>query len=177
MRFREVPLRDAVIIEPDPASDGRGLFARLFDAEAFSAHGLPTIFVQTSTSHNRSRGTLRGMHFQADPFAESKLVRCTAGALFDVIVDIRRGSTSFGRWHGIELSAQNRLAMFVPAGFAHGFLTLTDDTEVFYQMTQAYVPEATRGFAWDDPTVGIAWPISPIVMSERDRTLPRLNAI
>jgi dTDP-4-dehydrorhamnose 3,5-epimerase len=175
MRFRDVPPFGAVTIEPDPPTDERGLFARLFDVDAFRAHNLPTEFVQASTSYNRRRGTLRGLHYQAEPHTEAKLVRCTAGALFDVIVDVRRGSPSFGRWHSFELSATNRLTLFVPPGFAHGFETLAEDTEIFYQMTRPHVPAAERGIVWDDSDLAIAWPLIPTVMSERDRALPRLR--
>ncbi len=176
MRFRDISPFGAVIIEPQPASDGRGLFARLFDADTFRARGLPTEFAEASTSHNSRRGTLRGLHFQAEPHSQAKLVRCTAGALFDVIVDVRVGSPTFGRWQSFELNAENRLTLFVPAGFAHGFETLVDGTEVFYQMTGPHVPAAERGIIWNDPDLAIAWPEAPAVMSDRDRALPRLRS-
>jgi dTDP-4-dehydrorhamnose 3,5-epimerase len=175
MRFCDIPPFGATIIEPKPAGDERGLFARLFDADAFRAHGLPTDFVQASTSYNNRRGTLRGLHYQAQPHAETKLVRCTAGAIFDVIVDVRPGSPSFGRWQSFELTGENRLTLVVPAGFAHGFVTLADSTEIFYQMTKPYVASAERGIIWDDPDLAIAWPLQPAVMSERDRNLPQLR--
>jgi dTDP-4-dehydrorhamnose 3,5-epimerase len=130
MRFRELPLPGAVVVEADPAPDERGLFARLFDADLFRSRGLPTDFVQASASYNHRRGTLRGLHFQAAPHAETKLVRCTAGAAFDVIVDIRANSPQFGRWHAVEISALNRLTLIIPPGFAHGFETLADGTEI-----------------------------------------------
>jgi dTDP-4-dehydrorhamnose 3,5-epimerase len=177
MRFRNVLPLGATVIEPEPAGDERGLFVRLFDADAFRAAGLPTDFAQASTSYNRRRGTLRGLHFQAEPHAETKLVRCTAGAIFDVIVDVRAGSPSFGRWQSFELTSENRLTLIVPAGFAHGFETLADDTEIFYQMTRPHVPTAERGVIWSDPDLGIAWPLPPLVMSERDRCLPRLRSL
>lgn len=176
MRFREIPLFGAAIIEPEPAKDERGLFARLFDADVFRARGLPTEFVQASTSYNSRRGTLRGLHYQAEPHAQGKLVRCTAGAMFDVIVDVRPKSPSFGRWKSFELSAENRLTLFVPTGFAHGFETLVDDTEIFYQMTAPHVAAAERGIIWSDPDLAIAWPQVPAVMSDRDRALPRLRS-
>jgi dTDP-4-dehydrorhamnose 3,5-epimerase len=175
MRFHATPLSGAMIIEPEPAADERGLFARLFDADTFRAHALPTEFVQASTSYNRRRGTLRGLHYQIEPFAEAKLVRCTAGAMFDVIVDIRPGSPSFGRWHAIELSVQNRSTLFVPPGFAHGFETLVDDTEIHYQTTRLHTPGAERGIVWNDPVLAIAWPIPPTVISPRDLALPPLT--
>jgi dTDP-4-dehydrorhamnose 3,5-epimerase len=177
MRFRDIPPFGATIIEPEASSDERGLFARLFDAAAFREHGLPTDFVQASTSYNSRRGTLRGLHFQTEPHAETKLVRCTAGALFDVIVDVRPGSPSFGRWQSFELTAENRWTLIVPAGFAHGFETLADGTEVHYQMTRPHVPGAERGIIWSDPDLAIAWPLPPAVMSERDRALPRLRSL
>jgi dTDP-4-dehydrorhamnose 3,5-epimerase len=177
MRFRDITPFGATIIEPELAGDERGLFARLFDADAFQAAGLPTDFVQASTSYNRRRGTLRGLHYQAEPHAEIKLVRCTAGAIFDVIVDVRPGSPSFGRWQSFELTAENRLTLVVPAGFAHGFETLADDTEIFYQMTRPHVTAAERGIVWNDPDLAIAWSLQPAVMSERDRRLPPLRSL
>jgi dTDP-4-dehydrorhamnose 3,5-epimerase len=176
MRFRDVPPFGATIIEPEADVDERGLFARLFDRDAFRKRGLPTNFVQASTSYNGRRGTLRGLHYQAKPHAETKLVRCTAGAIFDVIVDLRPGSPSFGRWQSFELTGENRLTLVVPAGFAHGFETLTDGAEIFYQMTLPHVAGAERGIIWNDPDLAVAWPLQPSVMSERDRALPRLSA-
>lgn len=175
MRFRDVRPFGAAIIEPEASIDERGLFARLFDATAFRAHGLPTEFVQSSTSFNARRGTLRGLHYQAPPHSEVKLVRCTAGAIFDVIVDVRPQSPSFGRWQSFELSGENRLTLVVPAGFAHGFQTLADGSEIFYQMTRPHVAEAERGVLWNDPDLAIAWPLEPTIMSQRDRQLPRLR--
>lgn len=177
MRFRDVSPFGATIIEPEPAADGRGSFARLFDLEAFRVHGLPTEFVQASTSYNSRRGTLRGLHYQAEPYAETKLVRCTAGAVFDVIVDVRYGSPSFGHWQSFELTADNRLTLVVPAGFAHGFETLTDDSEIFYQMTRPHVITAERGISWNDRDLAIAWPLPPALISERDRNLPSLRSL
>jgi dTDP-4-dehydrorhamnose 3,5-epimerase len=177
MRFCDIPPFGTTIIEPEPAADGRGLFARLFDLEAFRQRGLPTEFVQASTSYNSRRATLRGLHYRAEPHAETKLVRCTAGAIFDVIVDVRQGSPNFGRWQSFELSAENRITLVVPAGFAHGFETLTDGSEIFYQMTQPYVAAAERGVIWNDPDLAIAWPLQPAVMSERDQSLPRLRSL
>ena len=176
MRFRDIPPFGAAIIEPEPAADDRGLFARLFDADAFRARQLPTKFVQASTSYNRRRGTLRGLHYQAEPHAQAKLVRCTAGAVFDVIVDVRAGSPTFGSWQSFELNDENRFTLFVPPGFAHGFETLVDGTEIFYQMTRPHVPAAERGIVWNDPDLAIAWPLVPTVVSERDRALPRLRS-
>lgn len=176
MRFRDIMPFGATIIEPEASADERGLFARLFDVNAFRERGLPTEFVQASTSYNSRRGTLRGLHYQASPHAEVKLVRCTAGAIFDVIVDVRPGSPSFGRWQSFELSGENRLTLVVPPGFAHGFQTLADGSEIFYQMTQPHVAAAERGILWNDPDLAIAWPLQPTVMSKRDQDLPRLRA-
>jgi dTDP-4-dehydrorhamnose 3,5-epimerase len=177
VRFRQIAPFGAVIIEPEPASDERGLFARLFDVESFLAHGVPVEFVQASTAYNDRRGTLRGLHYQAKPHAEGKLVRCTTGAIFDVIVDVRPDSTSFGRWQSFELSEKNRFTLFVPPGCAHGYETLADGTEIFYQMTAPHVPAAERGISWSDPDLGIAWPLAPTIMSDRDRALPRLRPV
>jgi len=176
MKFGETRLKGAFVIEPEPLEDERGWFARTFCAEEFAAHGLDPGVAQCNASHNRRRGTLRGMHYQAPPHAEARLVRCTAGAAYDVIVDIRPRSATFKQWLGVELSAANRKQLYVPEGFAHGFLTLADDTELFYQMSEAYSAEATRGFRWNDPAVGIAWPIQPLVISARDASLPLLSA-
>jgi dTDP-4-dehydrorhamnose 3,5-epimerase len=172
MRFVETPLAGAFVIEIEPHQDERGLFARTFCRDEFVAVGLPGDFVQASVSHNLRRGTLRGLHYQAAPHEEPKLVRCTRGAIHDVIVDLRRGSTTHCRWFAVELSAENRRALYVPPGFAHGFQTLVDDTEILYQMAVAYVPELARGVRWDDRAFGIAWPIAPPFMSARDASYP-----
>jgi dTDP-4-dehydrorhamnose 3,5-epimerase len=177
MRFREITPFEAIIIEPDPVSDERGLFARLFDADVFRARGLPVEFVQASTSFNVRRGTLRGLHYQAKPHAEAKLLRCTAGAMFDVIVDIRHGSATFGQWRSVELSEENRFTLYVPPGFAHGFETLVDGTEISYQMTVPYAADAERGIIWNDPDLAITWPMSPSVISDRDRALSPFRSI
>jgi dTDP-4-dehydrorhamnose 3,5-epimerase len=174
VKFLETDLRDAYVIELEPATDERGFFARSFCEEEFAAHGLPARFAQCNVSFNHKAGTTRGMHWQVAEHGEAKLVRCTGGAIFDVIVDLRRDSPSRNRYTSVELSAANHLMLFVPEGFAHGFQTLGDDTEVFYQMSTPFVPDAARGFRWDDPDVGIPWPAQPTVMSERDRALPRL---
>jgi dTDP-4-dehydrorhamnose 3,5-epimerase len=176
MHFREISPFGAAIIEPEPATDERGQFARLFDAEIFRQHNLPTEFVQASTSHNIRRGTLRGLHYQAEPYTEAKLIRCTAGAVFDVIVDVRAGSPTFGHWRSFELNDANRFTLYVPPGIAHGFETLVDSTELFYQMTAPRFPAAERGIIWNDPDLAIAWPLTPAVMSDRDRSLPRLRS-
>jgi len=176
VRFVETALPGAFVIEVEPNADERGLFARTFCGEAFAARGLSSRFVQCSTSYNARAGTLRGMHWQDPPHAEAKLVRCTAGAIFDAIVDLRPGSPTRGRWLAVELSAATRRMLYVPEGFAHGFQTLRDASEVFYQMTRPFAPAAARGFRWDDPSVGIDWPLPPGAMSTRDRELPALES-
>lgn len=169
MIFTPTPLAGAFVVELEEVEDERGFFARAFCREEFEAHGLNPRVAQCNVSLNRKRGTLRGMHFQAPPHEEAKLVRCTRGAVWDVVIDLRRDSVTFKRWHGIELSAQNRRGLYVPEGFAHGFLTLTDDSEMLYLMSEPYHPECARGVRWNDPAFGIAWPLAQPEMSERDR--------
>jgi dTDP-4-dehydrorhamnose 3,5-epimerase len=169
MIFKETPLAGAFLIALDPHEDERGSFARSFCRREFEAHGLSPVVSQCNISRNRKKGTLRGMHFQAAPHEEAKLVRCTRGAIWDVIVDLRAGSPTRWRWHAAELNAENRLAFYVPEGFAHGFQTLADDTEVLYQMSEFYHPELARGLRWDDPKLGIRWPLADAIVSERDR--------
>jgi len=176
MRFTALPIPGAYRIEIEPVSDARGFFARTFCANEFAAHGLVTDFVQRSVSFNARRGTLRGLHYQAAPHAETKIVRCVAGAVFDVLVDLRRSSPAFGRWHGETLSADNRTMLYIPEGCAHGFQTLADATELYYEITPAYVADAGRGVAFDDPEIGIAWPLGEVVMSDADRARPGLAA-
>ena len=176
MTFLPTPLAGAYLVELEQRVDERGFFARSFCQEEFEAKGLNPRIAQTNVSFNKRRGTLRGMHYQAAPYAEAKLVRCTQGAIWDVIVDLRPDSPSFKRWHGVELSAANRRALYVPEGFAQGFQTLADDSEVHYLMSQFYRPEAARGLRWDDPAFGIAWPIADPQLSDRDRGLPHLGA-
>jgi dTDP-4-dehydrorhamnose 3,5-epimerase len=170
MRFQQTPLNGAWVVELDLLGDERGWFARTFDAEEFAARGLNAAVVQCNASFNARRGTLRGMHYQAEPHGESKLVRCVRGAIFDVAVDLRAGSPTHRRWHAVELSADNRLAFYIPPGLAHGFQTLSDDAEVLYQMGHPYVPEAARGVRWNDPAFAIEWPEpdGERIVSERD---------
>jgi dTDP-4-dehydrorhamnose 3,5-epimerase len=172
MRFFETRLPGAFLIEPERHEDERGFFARTFCEQEFATHGLVSRYPQCNLSHNRLRGTLRGMHYQAVPHREAKLVRCATGAIYDVIVDLREDSPTRHEWVGVELSAGGGVALYVPPGFAHGFITLTDETEVFYQMGEFYVPEAARGFRWNDPLFAIAWPLSVAQISERDRCYP-----
>lgn len=176
MRFDETELAGSFIVSPERLVDERGHFARTWCAEEFAAHGLTTSWVQGNVSFNSRRGTLRGMHYQADPRLETKLVRCTRGAVYDVIVDLRPASPTYRRWTAVELSADNGVALYIPGGFAHGFQTLVDDTELVYEMSEYYVPELSRGVRWDDPVLGISWPpCEQRVISQRDRTLPDLE--
>jgi len=172
MRFLETGLAGAYVIELEPASDERGFFARSYCENEFESRGLTSRFVQCNVSFNHKAGTTRGMHWQAEPNPEAKLVRCTAGAIFDVIVDLRRNSRTRHQVFGIELNSENRQMLFIPTGFAHGFQTLCDETEVFYQMSDFYIPGAAHGFRWNDPELGIRWPREPSVISDRDRALP-----
>jgi dTDP-4-dehydrorhamnose 3,5-epimerase len=168
MIFHDTPLAGACVVELSPHLDARGGFARSFCEREFAARGLPTHWPQANLSWSRAAHTLRGMHWQASPFGEAKLVRCTAGAVHDVIVDLRRGSPTCLRWFALELSARNRLALYVPEGFAHGFLTLEDGSEVSYWMSESFAPEAARGLRFDDARLAIDWPAPPRVISERD---------
>ncbi len=168
MRFVETTLAGAYVVEVEPQEDERGLFARTFCANEMRSAGLDPRCVQCNVSFNARGGTLRGMHWQAAPHGEIKLVRCTSGRIFDVIVDIRRSSDSFLQWFGVELSADKRNALYVPRGFAHGFQTLVDASEVFYQMSEYYQPGLSRGARYDDPEIGIEWPADVSVISERD---------
>ena len=168
MIFRETAVDGAWVVEPERRADVRGFFARTWCRREFADRGLHADLAQCNTSWNVARGTLRGLHFQAAPHAEAKLVRCTRGALFDVVLDLRPASPTYLRHDWVTLTWENRLALYVPEGCAHGFQTLEDDTEAFYQMSAAYVPDASRGVRWDDPAFGIAWPITPPILIERD---------
>ncbi len=168
------PLAGAAVIDLERIEDERGFFARSFAVEEFIAQGLDPRVAQCNVSFNRRRGILRGMHYQADPHGEAKLVRCTAGAIYDVIVDIRPDSSTQWQWTAVELTAANHRALFIPVGFAHGFQVLSDDTEVFYQMSVPYHGPSGRGLRFDDPRVGIAWPIADPIVTERDRSYPLL---
>ena len=170
MRFTELSLKGAYLVEPQPHEDNRGFFVRTFCAREFRNHGLVDAFVQCNTSWNAVEGTVRGMHYQRPPSSEVKLVRCTAGALWDVIVDLRPDSPSYLQHVGVELSARNRLALYVPEMFAHGFQTLEEGTEVFYQMSEFYELELSAGLRYDDPKLGIKWPLPVSIVSEKDRT-------
>lgn len=172
MIFHETPLPGARVVEPERLADERGFFARLFDPRDFEARGLNPNVAQTSLSFNPRKGTLRGMHYQRAPFSEAKLVRCTRGAVHDVIVDLRKDSPTYRGHFGIVLDAESRRMLYVPEGFAHGFLTLTEDAEVTYQISAPYSPGHAAGVRWDDPAFGILWPGAVLVINERDRTYP-----
>jgi len=175
MILRETPLVGAYVIELEELVDERGFFARTFDREIFERAGLRAEIVQSSVSYNRRRGTLRGMHFQAAPHEETRRVGCTRGRIFDVIVDLRPDSATRHRWFGVELSAENRLQLVIPEGFAHGFQTLEDDSLVHYDMSVPYAPAHACGYHHASPAFGITWPLPPICISERDQTLESLN--
>lgn len=170
MRFIRTELPGAWIVELEPIADERGYFARSFCKQEFEEHGLDPRVVQMNVSRNARAGTLRGMHMQVAPHGETKLIRCTRGAIFDVIVDLREGSPAHARWTGVELSAETGRMLYVPRGFLHGFITLVDDTEVTYSVSERYAPDAERGARWDDPVFAIEWPLEPTVMSEKDRS-------
>lgn len=172
MTFTEALMKGAFVIDLEPIRDDRGLFARTWCQKEFEANGLAATWVQSSISVNNRRGTMRGMHYQDAPNEEVKLVRCTAGAIYDVIVDLRPTSPTYCQHVGITLSADNHRAVYIPKQFAHGFLTLEDKSEVSYHMSEFYSPASARGFRWDDPAFKIAWPEPILVMSEKDRTWP-----
>lgn len=172
MKFSPTALAGACIIDIEQVPDERGFFARSWCREEFSRHDLNPDLAQCSISFNKKRGTLRGMHYQVAPHEETKVVRCTRGAIHDVILDLRPQSPTFRKWFAVELSADNRRMLYVPAGLAHGFQSLTDDTEVFYQISTPYHPESARGVRWDDPAFGIEWPVAERIISDRDRRYP-----
>jgi len=172
MKFAETPLTGAFQIDFQPVTDNRGFFARAFCQKEFEEQGLNPRVVQCNQSFNHLAGTLRGMHYQVEPAREVKIVRCINGAIFDAIIDLRPGSPTYRRWFGLELSAQNRRALYVPEGFAHGYLTLTDNSEVHYMVSEFYSPGCERGIRWNDPTFGIKWPIMPTIISDKDAAHP-----
>ncbi len=172
MQFVETKLKGAFIIEIQRLEDERGFFARSWCHREAEPFGLYPQWVQCDISFNKGRGTLRGLHYQSAPYEETKLVRCTRGAIYDAIIDLRPDSSTFKQSIGVELSAENRRMLYIPGGFAHGFLTLEDNTEVFYQMSEFYAPQSARGVRWNDPAFGIQWPIGVSSMTERDRNYP-----
>ena len=169
MVFNKTPLEGVYLIDLEKRGDDRGFFARAFCEREFASHGLVSRFVQVNNSLSAQRGTLRGMHYQLAPRAETKLVRCIRGGLYDVVLDLREGSPTFGKSFGAEITAENRRMMYVPKGFAHGFLTIEPDTEAFYFVDESYSPEHERGVRWNDPKFRIAWPAEPVVLSDKDR--------
>jgi dTDP-4-dehydrorhamnose 3,5-epimerase len=172
MKFIKTPLDGAYLIELEPIADERGFFARSWCREEFLSHGLNPNLAQCSISFNKKKGILRGMHYQEEPYQEAKLVRCYSGAIYDVILDLRPTSPSHRKWFSAELTATNRTMIYLPKGFAHGFQTLADNCELFYQISESYKPECTRGVRWNDPTFAIEWPSADRIMSDRDRSFP-----
>lgn len=172
MNFVDTPLPGVFVVEPQPVEDERGFFARTWCRREFEARGLNPDLMQVSISFNRKKGTLRGMHYQAAPHQEAKLVRCTRGAIYDVALDLRPDSKTYLKWFALELSADNRKAVYIPEGCAHGFQTLCDDTEVLYQISDFHHAESARGLRFDDPVFRIAWPLPVSIVSERDRSFP-----
>lgn len=170
MIFEETKLKGAYVINIEPIEDERGFFARSFCQKEFEQLGLNPCVAQCNISFNKKKGTLRGMHYQAAPHEEAKLVSCVKGSIYDVIIDLRPGSITYCQWVSVELSAENHKMLYIPEGFAHGFQTLEDNTEVFYQMSEFYHPESARGVRWNDPAFGIEWPSAELIISEKDST-------
>ena len=175
MIFTETKLKGAFIIEPEKNEDERGFFARSYDSKIFEEHGLNPKVLQCNISFNKKKGTLRGMHYQISPYQEAKFLRVTKGKIYDVIIDLRPHSGTFKQWIGIELSDKNYKMIYIPEGFAAGFQSLEDNTELFYQVSQVYMPEYERGIRWDDPTFKISWPLKPTVISKKDLSRPPFN--
>lgn len=177
MQFTETELKGVWLIEPTPAIDDRGSFTRIFCEKEMADCGLATRFVQHSRSHSTRKGTLRGLHFQENPYTEVKLVSCVRGAIFDVVVDLRPNSPTRHRWQAFELTPGNMKQVYIPAGFAHGFQTLTEDAEVSYLISQFYTPHASTGVRYNDPVFSINWPLMPTAMSEKDKTWPLVRKL
>jgi dTDP-4-dehydrorhamnose 3,5-epimerase len=175
MIFTQTSLQGAFIIEPEKLADERGFFARTFCQKEFAANNLNPYLVQCNISFNRKKGTLRGMHYQAEPYAEAKLVRCSNGAIYDVIIDLRPKSPTFKEWVAVELTADNHKMLYIPENFAHGFQTLAENTEVFYQMSEFYYPESAKGVRWNDPAFGIQWPADERTISAKDQQYSDFN--
>lgn len=175
MKFKPLPLHGAYLIDLEKQEDHRGFFARLFCKEEFSKQGLAADFVQANNSLSKEKGTLRGLHYQLSPKEEVKIIRCIKGELYDVVLDLRPNSPTFGKSYGALLSEDNRMMMYVPQGFAHGFLTMTPDVEILYLVSQSYSKEKERGIRWNDPTFDIQWPAEPSIVSERDQNHPDFN--
>lgn len=177
MKFIETPLTGLYVVELETLQDDRGFFARSFCVREFEAFGLDGRVAQCNISFNEKAGTLRGLHFQAPPHEEAKLVRCTRGAIYDVAVDVRPASATYLKWYALDLTPDNRHMLFTPRGFAHGFQTLLDNTEVSYLMSEFYHPESGRGLRWDDPTLAITWPLGNVIISDKDRMFPLIDRI
>lgn len=177
MKLIPSKLSDAFLVEPKVFEDARGFFMESYSRRAFEEHGIDITFVQDNHSLSRAQGVLRGLHFQRPPHAQCKLLRVTRGAVYDVIVDLRKDSATFGAWEGFELSEENRRMLLVPKGFAHGFCTVRPDTEVMYKVDEFYMPAHDSGILWNDPEIGIRWPVESPVLSEKDRKLPRMAEI
>lgn len=175
MIFTETKLKEAFIIEIEKIYDERGFFARSWCENEMKAHELNINIRQANISFNKTKGTLRGMHYQIAPYQEAKLVRCTSGSIFDVIIDLRKNSPTYRQWTGVELTQENYKMLYIPEDFAHGFITLKDNTEISYFMSEFYVPGAGATIRWDDPLFNIQWPLQPVVMSEKDRNQPDFN--
>jgi dTDP-4-dehydrorhamnose 3,5-epimerase len=175
MKVFDTPLSGLKIIEPDKFADNRGYFLKSFEKKAFSEQGIDFEIVQVNHSFNQLRGTIRGMHFQVEPFAQDKIVFCVKGKVFDVVIDLRKDSTSYGKWFGLELSEENKI-LYVPKGFAHGFQTLVDNTEFVYFISQVYSNEHESGVKWNDPVFGIDWPLEPTVIADKDNQWPAFES-
>lgn len=175
MEFTKTNLQDAYLIKPQAFQDQRGFFLESYSQKKFAEQGIATTFVQDNHSLSVNKGVLRGLHFQTPPHAQTKLVRVTKGKVYDVIVDLRQQSPTFGQWQGFELSAENFLMLYIPKGFAHAFCTLEDNTEFMYKVDDFYAPECDAGIIWNDPTLKIDWPIQEPIMSEKDQLLPKFN--
>ncbi|HTE24847.1 dTDP-4-dehydrorhamnose 3,5-epimerase [Flavitalea sp.] len=175
MIFTEITIKDAFLIDIKRFEDERGFFGRAFCQHEMKEHGLNDLVAQTNLSHNPKKGTLRGLHYQDAPHEESKLVRCTRGSLFDVLVDLRKGSPTYCQWYGTTLTADSFTMLYVPEGCAHGFLTLEDNTDIMYQVSNFYAPGAEKGLLWNDSAFAIQWPMDPVIISEKDRNQPAFN--
>ena len=175
MKVTETKLKGVYIVEPQVFGDARGWFTESWSEKKLAEAGIRADFVQDNHSYSAQKGTLRGLHYQLNPMCQAKMLRCTRGKIFDVAVDIRKGSPQYGQWVGVELSAENHKQLFIPRGFAHGFITLTDDVEVQYKADNYYAPECDGNIRWDDPEIGVEWPIEPVILSDKDRVAPLLK--
>ena len=175
MKATETSLKGVFVLEPQVFGDARGWFMESWSQRKMEEAGIKVDFVQDNQSFSAQKGTLRGLHYQLNPKCQAKLLRCTRGKIFDVAVDIRKGSPQYGQWVGVELSAENKKQLFIPRGFAHGFITLTDDVEVQYKADNYYAPECDGNIRWNDPDIGVEWPIEPVILSEKDQQAPLLK--